>query len=123
MKAENPVILFDGFCNLCSGVVTFLLKVDREKQFRYIPLQSEKGQKLIRDFNVPREIDSVVLIYQNRFYIYSEAIIQTAVLLSFPWNIVKVFRFVPLKLRDRLYAFVAKRRTKWFSRRTGCRIV
>lgn len=123
MKAENPVILFDGFCNLCSGVVTFLLKVDKKKQFRYIPLQSEKGQKLISDFNVPREIDSVVLIYHNRFYIYSEAIIQTAVLLPFPWKIVKVFRFVPRKTRDRLYSFVAKRRMKWFSRRAECRIV
>ena len=47
MKTENPVILFDGFCNLCSGLVTFLLKVDVKKQFRFIPLQSEKGQKLI----------------------------------------------------------------------------
>jgi predicted DCC family thiol-disulfide oxidoreductase YuxK len=123
MKAENPVILFDGFCNLCSGVVTFLLKVDKKKQFRYIPMQSEKGQNLINDLNVPLEIDSVVLIYNNRFYIYSEAIIQTAVLLPFPWNIIKIFRFIPLKLRDRLYSFVAKRRMKWFGRRTECRIV
>jgi predicted DCC family thiol-disulfide oxidoreductase YuxK len=123
MKAENPVILFDGFCNLCSGVVTFLLKVDKKKQFRYIPLQSEKGQKLISDFNIPGEIDSVVLVYHTRFYIYSEAIIQAVVLLPFPWNIVKIFRFIPLKIRDRLYSFVAKRRMKWFSRRTECRIV
>ena len=123
MKAGNPVILFDGFCNLCSGAVTFLLKADRKKQFRYIPLQSEEGEKLISEYNIPREIDSVVLIYHKRFYIYSEAIIQTALLLPFPWSIVKIFRFIPLKLRDRLYSFVAERRMKWFSRRTECRIV
>lgn len=123
MKTENPVILFDGFCNLCSGLVTFLLKVDVKKQFRFIPLQSEKGQKLIGELNIPREIDSVVFIYHNRFYIYSEAIIQAAVLLPFPWRMAKIFRFIPLKTRDRLYSFVAKRRMKWFSRRAECRII
>ena len=123
MKAENPVIMFDGFCNLCSGMVTFLLKVDRKKQFRYISLQSDEGQKLISDFNVPREIDSVFLIYHDRFYIYSEAIIQTVVLLPFPWRMAGIFRFFPLKIRDGLYSFVAKRRMKWFGRRTECRIV
>lgn len=123
MKAENPVILFDGFCNLCSGVVTFLLKADKKKQFRYIPLQSDEGEKLISNFNVPREIDSVVLINHNQYYIYSEAIIEAAILLPFPWKLTKVFRILPLNTRDRLYSFVAKRRMKWFGRRTECRIV
>ncbi len=123
MKAENPVILFDGFCNLCSGAVTLLLKADRKKQFRYIPLQSEEGEKLISNFNVPREIDSVVLINHNQYYVYSEAIIEAAILLPFPWKLTKVFRILPLNTRDRLYSFVAKRRMKWFGRRTECRIV
>jgi len=59
MQKERPVILFDGFCNLCNGTVDFLTKKDRKKQFRFIPLQSEKGKSLIQKFQIPGNFNQV----------------------------------------------------------------
>ncbi len=45
-KQENSIILFDGICKLCDGFVGFISKRDRSGKFRFIPLQSAKGQGL-----------------------------------------------------------------------------
>jgi predicted DCC family thiol-disulfide oxidoreductase YuxK len=123
MEIENPVILFDGDCNLCGGLVTFLLKTDRKKQFRFFPLQSQTGQIMLEQHNVPADIDSIVFFHKRRFYIYSDAIIEIAGLLSFPWRMAKFIRWIPLKFRNRIYCFVAEKRFKWFGRRSKCEFV
>ena len=38
------------------------------------------------------------------------------------WRVVSWFRFVPRFIRDRIYAFVAKRRYRWFGKLDSCRI-
>ena len=34
---ENPVILFDGICNLCNWIVNFIIKKDPESYFKFTP--------------------------------------------------------------------------------------
>jgi predicted DCC family thiol-disulfide oxidoreductase YuxK len=38
--------LFDGVCNLCSGSVAVVLKLDREGVIRFTPIQSPYGRQL-----------------------------------------------------------------------------
>ncbi|MGZ5245001.1 MAG: thiol-disulfide oxidoreductase DCC family protein, partial [Bacteroidia bacterium] len=38
---SNPVLLFDGVCNLCNGAVQFVIKRDKKAIFRFAALQSE----------------------------------------------------------------------------------
>ncbi|TIV69893.1 MAG: DUF393 domain-containing protein, partial [Mesorhizobium sp.] len=33
--APQPLIIFDGVCVFCSGFVQLILKLDREKRFRF----------------------------------------------------------------------------------------
>ncbi|HRP80741.1 MAG TPA: DCC1-like thiol-disulfide oxidoreductase family protein, partial [Flavobacteriales bacterium] len=35
------LLLFDGVCNLCNGLVQFIARRDRRNRFRFIPLQSD----------------------------------------------------------------------------------
>ncbi|MGC9355675.1 MAG: thiol-disulfide oxidoreductase DCC family protein, partial [Mariniphaga sp.] len=46
----RPLVLFDGVCNLCNGTVDFILKRDGKKQFRFVALQSEAGEKIREKF-------------------------------------------------------------------------
>jgi len=119
---KNPIILFDGVCNLCNGTVDFLIRKDRKRQFRFVALQSDGGEKIMRKFNIPADCDSVILIYDGKIYFESEAALKITSFLHFPWNLAKVFHLIPKKLRDKIYKWIAGNRYKWFGKRNSCRI-
>lgn len=123
MQIKQPVILFDGICNLCNGTVDFLIKKDRKKQFRFVALQSEEGKKFVQNFKIPSETDSVILIKQNLIYFESDAIIEIATMLSYPWKLVNFAKIVPKIIRDGVYRSIAKNRYKWFGKTDSCQII
>lgn len=117
---NQPVILFDGVCNLCSGSVQFIIKRDKDKRFLFASLQSAYGQKLLQQFNLP--VDNF-----NSFILYQEGIIftkSTAALKMFQqlknrgW--VKIFWIVPKFIRDAVYLLIANNRYKWFGKKNEC---
>jgi len=122
MEKQNPVILFDGVCNLCNGTVDFLLKRDRKKQFRYAALQSKTGKALIQKYHFSEQTDSVILIKLNKAYFESDAAIEIANMLPYPWRLGIFFKIIPKYVRNKIYKWVAKNRYRWFGKRKTCRI-
>jgi predicted DCC family thiol-disulfide oxidoreductase YuxK len=43
---DRPIIVFDGYCVLCSGWVSFILRHDRRATYRLLPAQSPVGHAL-----------------------------------------------------------------------------
>ena len=123
MEFEKQTILFDGVCNLCNGAVDFILKRDKKKQFRFVPLQSDVGKELVEIFHIPFETDSMILIFQDKIYTESDAAIKIAGLLSAPWSWFSAFKIIPLKFRNGIYKWIAKNRYRWFGKRKTCRVV
>jgi len=81
---ENPVILFDGVCNFCNSSINFVLKQDKKRVFRFAPLQSEAGQKLLQQYHLSaKEFDSFVLIDNGKVYEKSSATLRE--LNQLPW--------------------------------------
>ena len=126
----NPIILFDGYCNLCNKSVDFILRHDRKHQFRFASLQSGKAKDLLKEINSEKEIasrhlqlpDSVILIVDGNIYTESTAALQIIGILGFPWNLLYVFTIVPLKWRDGIYRWIARNRYRWFGKKETCRI-
>ena len=51
-----------GECNLCNGVVGWLLKFAPTNLFEFVPFQSPKGQKLLIEHGFPTlELTTVIL--------------------------------------------------------------
>ena len=121
-KMNYPLVLFDGVCNLCNRAVDFILKRDPKKRFRFVAIQSEAGQFLMGRFNVPAETDSVILIVGGSVYTQSEAALEIARLLPFPWRMAVVLKIIPENIRNRMYRWIAKNRYKWFGKKKTCRI-
>jgi predicted DCC family thiol-disulfide oxidoreductase YuxK len=119
---NNPLILFDGVCNLCNGTVDFILKRDPKKKFRFVALQSEAGEVTRKKFSIPDEIDSVVLIYNEKVYYESDAALEIARLLPAPWKWSVVLKFVPVGWRNTVYKWIARNRYRWFGKKKECRI-
>lgn len=119
MKLENKhIILFDGECNFCSFWVKYVIKRDKNDQFRFASLQSEVGNELLDQYEVNPTIDSVVYIAKKSCYIKSNATLHILKQLGGIRSFLFVFIIIPKFIRDIIYDFVAKNRYKWFGKKT-----
>jgi predicted DCC family thiol-disulfide oxidoreductase YuxK len=118
---DHPVLLFDGVCDLCNGVVRFLIERDEAATLRFAPLQSDVARELLagRDPD-PDDLETVVLVEDGRCFTKSGAALRVARHLGLPYRLLSSLRFVPRGLRDRVYDVVANRRYDWFGRRDRC---
>jgi predicted DCC family thiol-disulfide oxidoreductase YuxK len=120
---SSPIILFDGVCNFCNGVVNFIIRQDRKKVFRFAALQSEAGQQLLKEYNLPTQnFDSFVLIDEGRVYKSSSAGLKLYGRLPWYWKWTQLFWIVPRFMRDAVYGFIARNRYKWFGKKETCMI-
>lgn len=118
----SSIVLFDGVCNFCNAAVNFIIRHDRAGRFKFALLQSEVGQELKKKFRIGDEIDSIVLIENGRPLTHSDAALQIAGGLPFPWSLAYVFIVVPAFIRDRVYKLVAQYRYRIFGQKDVCMI-
>jgi predicted DCC family thiol-disulfide oxidoreductase YuxK len=118
---DKPVIIFDGYCALCSGWAAFVLRHDRARRYRLLSAQSALGRALYIHYGLdPEDYQTNILVADGRAWFKSEGSIRMAEGLGFPWSLAAVFRMLPVAWRDRLYATVARNRLKWFGKRDTC---
>ncbi len=124
MENSKKVILFDGVCNLCNGAIQFIIKRDTADVFRYAPLQSTIGQKLISERNIDSSnIDSIILIEPGvAFYVKSDAALEIGKQLKGYGVISSVLQWIPGSIRDIVYDFIARNRYKWYGKKEECMI-
>ena len=121
MKNQNPVILFDGICNLCSGWVQFLIRKDTNMKFRFAPIQSETGQRLLHTVGLENsKIETVIYLKENECFRESSAVLEILKDLGGLWTFASVLKLIPGTLRDGFYRFIAKKRYRFFGKRTTC---
>lgn len=118
---ETCVLFFDGYCGLCDGFVTWLLKVDKHKRIQFASLQSEVAEKVIPK-SLIQKMETLVLIRSGQLYTQSEAFFEIVRQLSFPYRLLLIFQYFPKKLRDQIYDWISRNRYKVFGRRDTCRM-
>ena len=113
--------MFDGYCVLCSGWVSFVLRHDRRAVYRLLPAQSSIGHALYVHYGLdPQNYETYILIESGVARFKSEAAIRMMQGLGFPWSLAAILRLVPSRWLDRLYALVARNRFRLFGRRATC---
>ena len=118
----GPIVLFDGVCNFCNGAVNFIISIDKRKIFRFASLQSETGQQLRAKYDIGPDVDSVILIDNDRAYTHSAAGLRIYKLLGGAWSLLYALIVIPRPLRDYFYKVFARNRYKLFGRRDACMI-
>lgn len=121
--ATQPIILFDGVCNLCNGAVQYVVKHDPEKQFRFASLQSEAGRQLLESKQLSTtDLSSFLLIDNGELYSKSTAALKVAKRLSGAVKLLGIFIVIPAVIRDGIYNLIARNRYKWFGKKDACMI-
>ncbi len=123
LKEHSNILLYDGVCRLCDRSVQFVLRHDSKKQFLFGSLSSELASdffgKQSTDFS---QVDSVVLITKDAIYTKSSAALKVLQLLGGAWRMSGILYIIPKYIRDKVYAYIAKHRYKWFGILESCRV-
>lgn len=119
---REKIVLFDGVCNLCSGMVAFILRHERSPIFSFASIQSQAGKDLLSRCGLPPDYaGSVLFIDTGIVYARSSAVLRIGQALRFPWPILSYAALlVPKVVRDRMYDQIATHRYAWFGKRDVC---
>ncbi|SMO70518.1 Predicted thiol-disulfide oxidoreductase YuxK, DCC family [Saccharicrinis carchari] len=117
-KNNEPILLYDGECGLCSFAVQFILRYEKDKRLKFATLQSDWAKGILQNSaDAPPNLDSVVLLQNNSIYIKSRALTRLTPYLKFPFNLLAIFKIIPPFVADPLYDWVARNRQRFFKPR------
>jgi predicted DCC family thiol-disulfide oxidoreductase YuxK len=117
------VILFDGVCNLCNGLVNWIIDRDKQNLFMFASLQSGYGKNAAFQSGINTEyMNTVILIEDGKLYQRSTAVLRILKRLGYPYKLAYAGIIFPLFIRNGVYNFVARNRYKWFGKRDVCRV-
>lgn len=122
---DQPVLLFDGVCNLCNASVRAIVRLDGEGRIRFAPLQSDVGAELLARVGMDGEyFESLVLVEPAedgwRARTKSTAVLTLCRYLDGPLPLLWPLVYVPRRLRDGLYDLVADYRYQVFGKKEEC---
>ena len=127
MARSNPIILYDGVCGLCNGLVKFLLKHDKDGRLRFASLQSDFAGKVLRRHGFDSKDLDTVHVVENYDQPYehvlqrSDAILRAGRELGGVWGTSSsIAKVVPRAVRDLVYRLVATNRYRVFGKYDTC---
>ena len=120
------LVLYDGVCRLCNGVVAFLLKRDPDaSRFQFCAIQSAAGRRVLSQLGISEEeaLQSFTVVDQRTGAHYRKS--TAAVVLSSRLN--PAYQAIgalggllfPLRVRDAIYGVVAASRYALFGTLRG----
>ncbi len=119
----DHLVFFDGVCNFCNASINFIMKHDKNGQFRFAPLQSDLAKKKLPHFGIdPGNMETFVLLESEQVYTRSTAALRIARKLNGLWPLLYGLIIVPPFIRNFVYDFVARNRYRWFGKMESCRV-
>lgn len=119
----QPIILFDGVCNFCNNAVNFVIERDPKSIFKFATIQSSVAQQILKSYNLDNaEMNSFVLIENDKIYIRSTAALRVCRRLNGLWPLMYGFIIVPKLFRNGIYNWIAKNRYTWFGKKEVCMV-
>lgn len=117
---DQPVIFFDGVCNLCNAAVQFVIRHDQQGKFKFTPLQAEYAKVHLIGQIDEKKLNTILLLEKGKLYSKSSAALRVARQLNGLLPLLSVFLIVPKFIRDWVYDLISKNRYKWWGKRESC---
>ncbi|MCB0759463.1 MAG: DUF393 domain-containing protein [Flavobacteriales bacterium] len=122
-ELPDQLLLFDGVCNLCNGLVRFIIRHDKHQRFRFAPLQGRAGKRVLQHHGLNSgAYDTLVYLRNGAALTRSTAALNVARDLGGAWRMAYVLIWIPRWIRDAVYDLVSRRRFRWFGKREACMV-
>jgi predicted DCC family thiol-disulfide oxidoreductase YuxK len=117
------VVLFDGVCVFCEGVVRWLIERDPQARLCFAPLQGATAAALRRAHpEIPEELATLVYVSteDGDVSLRSEAIFRVLAQIEGPWRHLAWLGRLPRWCTDPAYRLFVRHRYRIFGRRNEC---
>ncbi len=122
LPPDKKIILFDGVCNLCDSSVQYIIKQDKKDVFRFVALQSELGEKILKHIGFDSSKTDSVILYEPgiAYFTKAQAVLKIAKEFGGWISLLAGFSIFPKSIQNLAYDFVAKNRYKWYGKNESC---
>lgn len=119
---SKALFVFDGICVLCSGGAGWIMRHDSKACANFTPAQEALGQALYAHYGIEMD-ESYLLIANGSAYTASRGYLELCRILRGWWHVRRVSAIIPERLRDWLYATIARNRYHWFGKTDYCTLL
>jgi predicted DCC family thiol-disulfide oxidoreductase YuxK len=127
-RTATAVLYYDGDCGFCDATIQYVLRHDRTGSLHFVPLRGTNAAQLLRRHPRLGTVDSLVWADSDgsaegeRVFIRSDAVLQIARYLGWPWSLAAIGRLVPRVIRDGAYDVFARYRKRVMPMPDSCEI-
>lgn len=116
------VLFFDGECAFCSASVRQVLRFDKHGRVAFAPLQGKLAREKGFTQYAAQGGGTMVLLRESdgQVFMRSDGLIELARALGGWWRIFSIGRFVPKRLRDAVYRWLAGHRYRFMGNAGSC---
>lgn len=120
------LVLYDGACGLCNGLIQFVLERDRRGLFHFASLQSVAARAALEPFGSnPEDLTTLYVLVNYRGPASTQLTKGRAALfvitrLGSPWRAASLLGVFPDWVLDRVYDVIARNRYRVFGRQERC---
>lgn len=117
-----PLVVFDGYCVLCSRGVQWMMARDPNGTSRFAAVQDPIPQALYRHYALdPDLFDTFMVLCNGTPYTRWAGLLAAARTMPAPWSwLGTAGRIVPNSIGDRIYDWVQRNRIHWFGAQEAC---
>ena len=107
-------LFFDGDCAFCSRSARLAARLDKRHRVRLAPLQGELAHELGFSKFENQGSGTMVILREGDgvWYLRSDAVIELGEALGGLWRIARLMVLVPRPLRDGIYRWIARHRSR-----------
>ena len=111
---QKYYIFYDGDCGFCNFWVQWILKNDTKNNFLFAALQSNFGQKFLKERHLETTHFKTIYLWkpENYYLIKSDAILEIANIIGGKYYFVNIFKILPRFFLNFCYDIISKYRTK-----------
>ncbi|MBL4864128.1 MAG: DUF393 domain-containing protein [Rhodobiaceae bacterium] len=118
---DRPLLIYDGFCVLCSGFAHFILRFDRHEQILLTASQSDLGRAIYTHYGLHQDdYETNLFLFKGVALQKMDSFLGIMSVLGVPWSLAGIGRILPKNARNWLYDRIARNRYWIFGKHDVC---
>jgi predicted DCC family thiol-disulfide oxidoreductase YuxK len=123
VKIQQSIVVYDGECSFCFGIVGLIRKKDRKGRFLFLSNRSDDFKALQMSLAIVKNAsDSILFLKEGHWYDKSTACIGIMKELGGIWKAAVILKIFPKSFRDFIYSLIARDRYSLFGKSKQCKI-
>lgn len=125
-KSGKRLLLYDGVCALCNGLVRFVIRRDTRERYIFAAIQSDVARELLtKHGRDPDELNTLYLVHnygtpEESLSTRGRGALRVLRGLGGAWRVFVAFEILPGFLLNGVYRLVARNRYRTFGKLDAC---